>query len=216
MRRNIDNIEIKEPPLEELKKKSSCLKHSCLTGCGGIFFIILASLIILKFSDGSHSVELKSVPNNFPQTIPVYDKDNIDRIIFTPTNQASLPKKLAIFVPKFILSPGLLLWEKHSLNFKETLTWNNLREFIKEPPLELRDTVEIQWGDLSAEPRFIEKYYKNELTKNKYQIQMISDNENNYQFNFKNDNIEGVFYLTDNSAKNGTDFFSLTIKIPKE
>lgn len=216
MRRNIDNIEIKDPPIEELKKKSSCLKSSCFTGCGCIFIFVIASIFLLKYSGGPQTKELKAVPDNFPtSTIPVYDKDSIDKINFTPGNQISRIQEIAAFVPKLILSPILMIWENKTTNLRDTFNWQNFQNFMKKPAVDPRDTVVIEWKDLPADPRFIEKYYKNELTKNKFEILMINEDQYNYQFTFSKNDLEGTFLLVDDANKKGTDYFTVTLKIPK-
>lgn len=216
MRKSIENIEIKDPPIEELKKKTSCLKSSCLTGCGFIVIFIIGSLILLKYSTGSKPKEIKTVPENFPKSIPVYDKDSVEKINFISGAEISKVQEMASFIPKLLLSPILMLWDKKSNDSEPTFTWDKFKKIIKEQNSDHRDTVEINWKDLPAEPRFIEKYYQNELEKNKYEISIINNKENNFEFTFKKDKVGGVFYLTDNGDKKGTDNFSLTVKIPRE
>ena len=59
MRRKIDDIEIKEPPLEELSKKHSCFKRTCVSCCSFFIVIIIGSLIVLKFTVGPKTKDLK-------------------------------------------------------------------------------------------------------------------------------------------------------------
>jgi len=212
MRKNIEDIEIKEPPIEELKKKSSCLKRSCTTGCGCIFIFIIGSLVLLKFASGPQSKELRTVPENFPKNIPVYDKDSVEKIRFTPGGENNKTKEIAAFFPKLILSPILMTFGENKMN----LTWDNFLKFMQENKIDKRDTVEIDWKNLPAEPTFVEKYYLSELKKANYTITTSTENLGLLQFSFSKEDVDGVFYAEDNAEIKGTDFLSLTVKLQKQ
>lgn len=216
MRRNIEKIEIKDPPIQDLKNKKSCLKSSCSTGCGCLLLFIIGSLILLKYASGPQVKELKTIPDNFPPAIPIYDKDSIDQINFTSGAESSKVQEVAAFIPKLVLSPILMLWEKKNESLQNIYTWDNFRKFMRQPATDGRDTVEIIWKSLPAEPRFIEKYYQSELEKNNFQIELTSNQEDIFEFSFIKEKTEGVFYLTDDLDKNGTDYFSLTVRVPHQ
>ncbi len=210
MRRNIEDIEIQDPPLEELKKKSSCVKSTCFTGFGCVAVFIIGSLILLKFSEWPKTTELKTVPENFPESIPIYSKDDIDLVKFTSGAEQSRARQLVALAPKVLLYP--LLSEKRSL--PQIFNWQNFREYLKRPATDHRDQTIIEWRDLAAEPKFIERYYQSELKKNGYTVTNTSKQENNFEFIFNHEATEGIFSIADDPNKKGTDYLIITIKTP--
>lgn len=224
MRRPIDNIEIKEPPIKELKKKKSCLKRTCLSGCGCIIIFIIAFLLLLKFAATPREKELKQVPENFPTSIPVYDKDNIVKITFVSGRDRAKWVETATFVPKIILSPILLTLDKYDVvpiqednpNRADGISWDNFIRLVQEPVGNYRDTIKIEWQDLSATPKFIQDYYQTELKKGEFEVNITTENDDMRQFIFMLENIDGVLYIKDNHEEVGTDYLSITINIPNE
>ena len=71
MRKNIDNIEIKEPPIRELKKNRSCLKRSCTTGCLLLLILLIGFWVFVRFAATPRERELKDIPDIVPPDIPV-------------------------------------------------------------------------------------------------------------------------------------------------
>lgn len=224
MRKEIDNIVIQEPPLQELSKKKSCFKRSCLTGCGCIIIFLIASLAILKFATGPRSKELKNIPDNFPVSIPVYDKDNINKITFISGKERSQGIEIVAFVPKLILSPIILALDKilpmkktdngANAQIKKNTSWEDFIHFMKKPISNRRDIIQIEWAALGAEPKFISEYYQTELEKNEYKISNNSVTDEIHQFSFQKEEIEGVIYIEDKTPESGTDYFSLTVNSP--
>lgn len=231
MRRKIEPIEIKEPPIQELKKKrKSCTKRTCATGCGCIVFLIFASLILLKFIAGPRVKELKELPANFPPDVPIYDEDEIKTINFISGRQKSRGLEIAAFIPKIILSPIILIFDDDikkeevtnddgNIKIKKKTSWKDFIDLMKEPITDQRDQIQIEWNYLTAEPTFIQEYFKNKLEQAGYQIKVTTNNQTKKQFSFinKEKNIEGVLYITDEPTDKGTDYLSITINIsPQE
>lgn len=224
MRRNIDKIEIQEPPIQEFKKQRSCLKRTCFTSCGCLLFFLIGSLLILKFTTGPRIKELKSTPDNFPKDIVIYDQDNISKITLISGEDRGRALETIAYGPKLVLSPIFLIIEKKFPARKENKdgrieeknTWQNFMTLLKEPVADHRDKVQIEWTELPAEPRFIYNYYKDELTKVGFVVNETADKDNIRQFIFSLDNTEGVLYITDEAQKSGTDFVSLTVNIGLE
>jgi len=221
MRRNIEQIEIKEPPIQELRKKRSCFKRTCFTGCGCISIFIIASILLLKFASEPRIKEIKEVPENFPPTIPLYDSDNIQKISLTSGKEKGRVVEIVAFVPKLILSPIILGLDKKnntsSDSIKNSDYWKNFVDIMKEPVTDHRDITMIEWTDMPAEPWFIQSYYETELKSNNYQTERDNKTDNTIRkLNFELDKIEGVLSIEDDPAKDGTDYVSLTIKIPTE
>lgn len=223
MRRNIDQIEIQEPPLEELKKKRSCLKHTCASGCGCLFVFLIIALLILKFTAGEKIKEVKSVPDNWPKNIIVYDKDNISKISFISGSDRGRALERIAMAPKLVLSPIFLILEKKfpvkeqnkDGRIEPETNWESFVRIMKEPVADHRDKIQIEWTDVTAEPRFVYNYYKDELLKNNYQINESLNKDQIRQFNFhlREAEIEGVLYIKDNPENKGTDFISLTVNV---
>lgn len=227
MRREIDKVVIQEPPIQELSKKKSCLKRSCLTGGGCIAIFLIASLLILKWTTEPRIKELKNLPANFPSGIPVYDQDNILKITFISGKEKGRGLEIIAFVPKLVLSPLLLALDKNlknnesgpsnnDQNINNKTGWEYFIQLIKKPVADHRDTLQIEWGELPAEPKFIQEYYQSELQKNNFQTNLPSLTDNVRQFTFQQNEITGAFYIEDEAKKSGTDYFSLTVKWPRE
>jgi len=222
MRRDIDKIQIQEPPIEELKKRSSCLKRTCSTGCGCVVVFLVIAVLIIKFTAGPNMKELKSVPENFPKNIPVYDKDNIEKIIFTSGKDRGRAMEYIAYGPKLFLSPIFMLLEKKfpvrdkpedGRMITDENYWESFVRIMKEPVADHRDKVQIEWSNMPAEPQFVYNYYKDELIKAGFAINESSDADDIRQFAFYIKDTEGVLYMTDELEKNGTDFVSLTVNI---
>ena len=216
MRRNIEQIEIKEPPIKELGKKRSCLKRTCLTGCGCIFIFIIASIFLLKFATGPRTKKLDEVPNNFPESIPLYDSDNIQEISFTSGKEKGRIIEITAFVPKLILSPIILgLDKKTDTNTKKTDGWQNFVDLMKDPIVDQRDTTVVEWTEMPAEPWFVQSYYETELKNSGYTTERDNEENNTIRkLDFELDEIEGILQIKDDPTQSGTDYVSLTIKIP--
>lgn len=228
MRRKIEPIEIKEPPIQELKKKrKSCTKRTCATGCGCIVFLIFASLLLLKFITGPRVKELKELPPNFPPDINLYDKDEIKTITYISGKQKSRGVEIAAFIPKIILSPIILIFDDElkkeevinqdgEISLKKRTSWKDFVDIMKEPITDQRDRVQIEWNYLTAEPQYIQKYFKDNFEQIGYEVKVTTNNQTKKQFSFVNTekNIEGVLYIADEPTDKGTDYLSITINIP--
>lgn len=225
MRRNIDKIEIQEPPIEELKKQRSCAKRACTTSCGCLLLLVISAILILKFTAGPKTKELKKVPENWPSEIPIYDQDNISKIIFISGKDRGRAMEYMALGPKLILSPAFLVLEKR-FPVKEELTdgrlqtdksmWENFVRIMKEPVADHRDKIQIEWTELPAEPKFVDAFYQDALKKFGFNINVSQSSDTVHQFAFVKGQTEGVLYVTDNDEKSGTDFVSLTVNIGSE
>lgn len=215
VRRNLDNIEIIEPPLNELTKKHS-YKRTCFTGCGCLVFVIIAAAIGLRLYIGQGPTVIKTVPSNFPTDIPVYDKDAIETITFISGKYKNRGIEIAAFFPKVILSPLLVKMEQgKALN--NTGGWQGIWQVITEPVSDHRDTIQINWANLDAEPSFVISYYRKELTKANFKIEVESEGQSVRQFSFsREDGTSGSLYVQgDETLKPGTDYAILTVNLPQ-
>ena len=222
MRRDvIDNVEIVEPPLEELTKKSSGFKRGCLTGCFFMLLALVGFVIALRFAAGPGPQSLKKVPASFPSDIPVYDPDTIENIIFIPGRYKNRALEIAAFIPKLILAPLFLsqtesatpgLLESSGIKRSASYYW----KILTAPVGDRRDTVQIQWRSMDAEPSFVISYYKKELIKQNFKIDVESEGQSVRQFSFsRDDGYTGSLYVQgDETLKPGTDYALLTVSLP--
>lgn len=197
MRRDIDPIEIKEPPIREFQKKRSCLRLGCLFL--GVFFllvILFASLLFTQLEE-TQTKEMFDIPPSFPTAIPLYDEKNIDRILITTPRRISPPfRKIASsIVTRFP-------------------TIKQVIDPIATPITGNRTTITIEWSDLSATPKFIGEYYSIALVKAGFSILVASETDTLHQLGFDNDTIHGVLYIRNNLKTDDTDVMSLTVIIP--
>ncbi|TAN33165.1 hypothetical protein EPN28_02885 [Patescibacteria group bacterium] len=225
MRRDlIKDVEIVEPPIGEISKKYSAfssIKRACLGGCGCLLIVIIVGAIVLRLSMGSGPQNLKSVPENFPQDIPLYDKDNIERITFVSGKYKNRGVEIAAFFPKVILSPLFLAMNKDQLTPTSTdagagrlALAKNIWKMIASPVSDHRDTVQIEWKNMNAEPYFVIGYYKVELQKKGYKIDLESESDTVKQFSFSKDEISGsMFASSAGTATQGTATAILTVNL---
>lgn len=220
MRRNINNVEIVEPPIGELTKRYSAfssIKRACLTGCGCLVALIIAITIFLRLALGSGPQTLKKIPDNFPINIPIYDRDSIEQITFVSGKYKNRGIEIAAFFPKIILSPLFLTLNKNEPGANDNgklSSIKNLWKIISAPISDHRDTVQIEWKNLDAEPSFITNYYKTELKKNDYKIDVESEGKGVRQFSFNRDGVTGSVYVQgDEELKPGTDYVVLTVNL---
>jgi len=200
MRRDIiKDVEIKEPPLEELTRKYSTfstIKRTCLGGCGCLIFVIIVLIIILKLIIGVGPQVIRTVPENFPQEIHIYDEENIESITFISGKYKNRVVEIAAIFPKIILSPLLLALDKEQTSDNnKTYTVKNFWKIINSPVSDQRDIIKIKWNGLKAEPDFVYSYYKTELIKENFKIKVESQGNNSKQFSFDSGNATGSFYV---------------------
>lgn len=223
MRRNINNVEIVEPPIGELTKRYSAfssIKRTCFTGCGCLVVLLIAIAIFLRLALGSGPQTLKNIPANFPKDITIYDEDNIEQITFVSGKYKNRGIEIAAFFPKIILSPLFLTLNKSEQNTEDAgklASVKNLWKIMSAPVSDHRDTVQIEWRNLDAEPTFIINYYKTELQKRGYKIDVESEGQAVRQFSFSQDTITGSIYVEgDDTVKPGTDYVVLTVNLGLE
>lgn len=182
MRRKREPIEIQEPPLEEIKKKRSCVKRSCTSGCGCFFILLISALFILKFAVEPNIVRLKQTPENFPNIIPMYDADAIHSITFVDGNDRgnALERLSSLFQTDLADHRDVL-----------TIVW---RDMLAEP-------------DFVAQ--FYETELKNHTFD--IRTRADSDMAKGFEFVHETQGIAGSFSLLDNAETPGTDEAMLVV-----
>lgn len=224
MRKIIDNVEIKEPPMEELGKKHSCLRRTCATSFGCFIVLILVSVLILKFAIGPKVRELKDIPSQFAEHVPLYDSENINTIKITKGQERNRGAEYIAFLPKLVISPVVLVLDNgdsfiqnnnpSTSTIKEDLTAKEkFVAFMKTPVADHSDEYVIEWKNLDAEPSYIEEYYRNELAEAGFQSNLSSRTQTMRNFTFSKYGIDGVLYIKDHNETEETDMVELTVKI---
>ena len=218
MRINREPITIQEPAIGELGKKKSCSKRACASSCGCFALFLIISVLILKFTSEPRPKELKAVPTNFPKNVPVYDRDSIEQITETKGHEKGRAMEIVAIGPKIVLSPILLFIDKRVTHDTSTSStyWTRLVALVKEPIADHRDTVEIVWTDMPAEPNFVTEYYEKELNKQGYSWKNISETTSTRQYSFHKDRVDGVLFIDDKNRAKGTDFATLRIDYPAD
>lgn len=213
MRRNLDDIQIVEPPIEELTKKKSW-KGACFTGCFFLIILVVAAVIGIRFYVGPGPKVSKGIPTNFPADIPVYDKDNIETITMISARYKERGLGIATILPKLVLSPVFF----NSDNSTNSGSLQNIWKAVSSPNGNYRDSIQIEWKNINADPSFVIAYYKKELKKKNFKIDIESEGKKVEQFSFsREDGLDGsVFAQTDDEKKSGTDYMILTINLPKQ
>lgn len=225
MRKTIDHIEIKEPPIEELGKKHSCIRKTCATSCGCLVLLIIASIIILKITLGPKTRELKDLPPTFAQQIPLYDVEGIEKIEITEGQDRNKGAEYIAFVPKLFVSPVILLLDRGNefvqshdyipmtAQEKTQDVWERFKAFMKTPVADHRDIYKVEWLMLEADANFIEEYYRNGLERAGFGIGVTSKTQTIRQFIFTKPGIDGVLYIRDEATTPRTDIIQLNVTI---
>lgn len=218
MRKNaLDNVEIVEPPIGELTKQTGSVKRTFLTGCGCVIFLLIFLIIGVKIFVGPGPKEIKLLPKNFPESIPVYEKDSIESVTFISGKYKNRSIEIAAFFPKIILSPMLLKvrneTEKEAGGF--LITNKNFWKLLTTPVGDSRDTVQIQWENMDADPNFIISYYKKELDKKNFTVSNVMKINNSFQITFEDPKgISGTLYAEEAEDHSKTSYAFLTVNIP--
>ncbi len=168
-----ETIEIQEPTIQTLGKNRSCLKRSCFGGCGCLFLICIAFLLLVRLLAVPSLKEFKTLPDSFPSNlIPMYDKENIEGITYLSAQEKGNTLERLAYVPKVIITPLYLMVEQYlPSNYQILSDTRNLsgtdrfKQIINKPLFANNSTFTIHWTHLSARPSFIKEYYTDELTK---------------------------------------------------
>ncbi len=225
MRVDIDKIEIKEPPIEELSKKRSCLFRFVTTGCGCFILAFLVSLVILRFSIGPQTKELRDIPSEFKNMVTIYDFDGVEKITYTPGKERGRLIEGAGYIPKLIIAPFIVILDKDYKYIplpedkqKNASFWDKFFAFMKEPITDHRDVYTFEWASLPAGEDFIEEYYRKGLEKLEFKISTETKDKTQSQFFFSKktgaEHIEGTVRIIDENLEEGTDYVTLTVIVP--
>lgn len=214
-----DDVVIQEPPMEEFGKRHSCIKRTCLSGCGCFLLFVIGTLVLINFATRDHTKNLKNIPPTIQKEIPLYDTNNVNTIKFTSGKDQSNAYQKAAIVPKLFLAPFVYSWpekfvENPQYGSGREVFIENMKNFLKRPVAKTPDTILLEWDHLSAEPRFVEEYYKSELKKKQFSVEQTSRTASSTQLLFQKEATTGAIFITDNDARReGTDYVSVKINM---
>lgn len=221
MRVDLDKIEIKDPPIEELSKKRSCFFRSMVTGCGCFVFAFVISLLVLRFSVGPRTKEIKDMPQDIKETVTIYDIDGAEKIIHTPGKERGRLIEAAGYAPKLLIAPFVVYLDKQFAYIPipedqqdGATSFKKFTAFMGEPITDHRDMYTLEWKSLPATRDFIEEYYRKGLERQQYTITNETNNDRLVQFFFSKDSIEGTLRITGTATDRRTESVLLTITLP--
>jgi hypothetical protein len=203
-----DDIEIVDPPLQELSKKPSFFKSSCLGGCGCLVVVILGLVIGWKILLGHGPVTSSSVPKNFPDSIPLYDQNAIERVTIVTGKYQYRRRELSTILPQLIM--GSTTTSTSSTTDLVSRLWNDFTN-----PISIPDEITVEWSSPAVDPSFLNSYYKKELVQNGYNVTHEQEDHGTRQFSFSKSDIYGTLTaqpLT-TGGKTGTYIF-LIVNVP--
>ncbi|PIR03029.1 MAG: hypothetical protein COV60_02500 [Candidatus Magasanikbacteria bacterium CG11_big_fil_rev_8_21_14_0_20_43_7] len=210
-----DIIEIQGPPIDEIQKRSSCLKQGCVSVLFFVFLTLMFCIISIHFFVKPNTKQHTVLPDNFPKNIPLYDSANVDQMSYTSGAERGQAIELLAFVPKAILSPIILALERTDVvaGAQTEYLWDSFIRILGTPVSDHRNIVRVHWSEVQANPRFFHSYYKTALEEHGF-VEMAE--KNNGSIHFTHDTGITV-YLTindDGIEKNGTDYVILTVYYP--
>jgi len=222
MRREDNEVQVKDPAVKELENKRSCVKRGCSKGCLFVILLVVGVLAISKFVTSPQLKEVKGVPSYFPQGVPVYEKDSIKKIAVSDQNKNTLFAKLSDVIPKFFLVTYSLSFEKIDVEKyfkieKKVQNKDTIDKFfylMNKPAKKKERKVVIEWKNLSAEPDFIYDFYSTELSKNDFEVNTSVNKKTKKQIGFSRGQIVGSLFIKDEPEIPGTTSLSLDIVIP--
>lgn len=210
-----EQIEITRPPLEEIKKKNSCLLRGCLTSGGCMLIVLLFFLAgTINLAVRTNTKVIKSVPDHLEAVIPIYDEDSITKITFVSGEDRGVLAERLGYVPKIILAPFVVLFDLESPGEErppDQTAWGAFSDFMQTPLADHRDIISVKLERLPAEATFIEDFYKKELKKRGITIYHEEGNKAKKTLYFSNAMVEGTVQLFDNPELIGTDDVVFTL-----
>lgn len=212
MQRTVENVEIQGPPIDEIQKRSSCLKQGCVSGLILLFGTLVFLIAVIHFFVKPNTKQLDDLPRSFPESVPLYDEDNLDRITYTPGDERGEAVELLAFVPKAILSPLILALESSDIatGANTESLWESFIRILGMPVADHRNVIAVEWSELQATQGFIHSFYKTTLEDAGF---VASDTSRPQRSRFTHSDGMTVILdiLDDGNEKNGTDYAILKV-----
>ncbi len=225
MRHEPSSVSIQDPTIKTLHKRKSCLHRSCVSGLGFITFFIIILIIGVRVIIGPGARDLNGLPGNFPESIVLYDQDNIQKVRFVSGKSKQRGFEVAALIPKIIMAPIFATLnperdlkksiESGHVVYRKDVQWSDFASLIATPITKDMDTVAIEWSNLGADMTFIEDFYTNELRKAGFSYELQPSKADSSLVTFHKGDISGSLYLEDHDVDlRGTDYATLTVDIP--
>jgi hypothetical protein len=200
MNKRSETIEIKAPPVETLnRRRPSCIRRGCFTGCGGLFILLIGGLIFLRAIATPNTVKTGLLPKGVSAVVPVYDADAIETVRITKRSDA------------YQTVTAHPLFKRFSRFTKNN---DSLAEVPILPTMTDMDRLDIQWIYLSAQPSFIFRYYQDELKKAGYEVRVTENTEKVKELIFSQQKPvrTGTLIISDTNRASGTDAMHLSLE----
>lgn len=222
MRADIDEVEIKDPPLEELTGRGNCLRKSCGTCSGLILTLLMGSFLTLYFTAPPQGKVLKAVPADYAG-VPLYDAANIETVTLTEARERSKRVEQVVFIPKLVLSPLLIQADRNhwvlrqirpevaeAIEVKQSF-WDKLMVLLREPVSEQRDLLDLEWHNLDADPAYITEFYAKSLERAGFVLSKPVTSPESRQFTFAKPGLDGVVHIENDPNTPTTDHVTVEI-----
>ena len=212
MPREVDEIQIQGPPIDEIRKRSSCLKRSCGTLLGIIIVLLMVFSLLIHLVVSPNTKKLSTIPTDFPAGIPLYDNENIDAITYISGKERGQAIELLAFVPKAILSPLILAIESadEATGADTETLWESFIRILGTPLADHRKVVTVTWSELQAAPSFIQSYYRSALLQAGYE-ETSEKQAQHVRFVDKHGTTVNVAVNDNGNPQDGTDYAILKI-----
>lgn len=212
MQYKTDPVEIQGPPIDEIQKRSSCLKQGCVSSLVFAFGVLVFLIITIQIFVHPNTKQLDELPKNFPSIVELYDEDNLDSIIFTPGDERAEAVEFLAFVPKAILSPLIRTLESADdvAGADTENLWESFIRILGTHVADHRNIIRVEWSELQASEQFIYSFYKTTLEGNEF---VETANKHKHTFRFVHpDGITVILTLqNDTTTQSGTDYAILSI-----
>ncbi len=216
MQQNTDEVEIQGPPIDEIQKRSSCLKQGCISSLFFVLGCLLFLIVIIQFLVKPNTKQLDDLPRSFPTEVELYDEDNLDNITYTPGDERAEAVELLAFVPKAVLSPLIMALENADIaaGANTENLWESFIRILGTPVADHRNLIAIEWSELQANEQFIHSFYKTTLEDKGF---VETPDAHSHQSRFVHtEGLTVILQLNDDgNTKNGTDYAILKVYYPR-
>lgn len=183
---------VQSPPIQEFKKKYSCLGRACTFGCcGGIIFVIV-TLLFFYWIFNPKAQSVNTLPEHIAKDIPLYEAKIIDHISYVSFKKRQTART---YIEKNHPNIFTLIKKNHHTN------------------IPAKELYEISWTALPAKPSFIFAYYKQQFVDQGFAI-TTKKIHNGAEIIFSNNTYNGTLSIIDRAAHSGTDVVTLTLTLP--
>ncbi len=224
-----NTVQIQEPTLKEINKRSSWIRGSCLTGAGCIVFFFAGLYFVFRLVVGSGPAVLSEFPDDFPRDIPQSNPDKLIRVTYVDATTKSRAMWLATAIPEIMLAPLLgeidpnaRITETHDslgrVDFERSIDRSDLLRYIAWPiGASNTKTVVATWSGINSYPSILADNLERSLKQKGFTVAEDAhpaDNAADFSFN-RADNISGTFRAIDlHSDQSGVEFVELIVNYP--